>query len=308
MQQRVLHGYTLLGTGIQTGHTHAVIAVYAAILAPLGQSSHDCGTALLHGKIGSDQRQRVIGGKAGGTGHLLDRLRPLAVLLGRFRTTSGGGSCGSGLSRSFGSILGCGCGIFSCGGGILGRLDCVGVSRCGLRLDQCERNGVAHLAIGKGNALNAIDGYDVPLLYGIALDDVFHGLTCFCCSRFFHVGGICGLFSYYFDRMLLLSRADTAVDVGRHRSEGQFARHPVYCPVDRPCAVRALLSLELIDFVADRDPFDDPVHYVLKYPCHFGAAGETNAGAKLARFVDPHLYRSAELAMNGVGVVAVQER
>ena len=116
------------------------------------------------------------------------------------------------------------------------------------------------------------------------------------------------MFSDNFDRMLLLYRADTAVDVGRHRSEGQFARHPVYCPVDRPCAVRALLSLELIDFVADRDPFDDPVHYVLKYPCHFGAAGETNAGAKLARFVDPHLYRSAELAMNGVGVVAVQER
>ena len=192
---------------------------------------------------------------------------------------------------------------------ILVRFGFVGVSRRDLFLNQCECNGIAHFAIGKGNALNAINGYDVSLLYGIALDDVLHGLTCFCCSRFFHVGGgICDSFVYDFDRMLLLSCADAAVDVGGDWSEGNFDRHPVGSPVDRPCTVWALLALELVDFVADRDPFDDPVHHILEQSGHLGTAGETNASAKLARFVDPHLDRATDLAVHRVRIMTVQKR
>lgn len=108
--------------------------------------------------------------------------------------------------------------------------------------------------------------------------------------------------------MLLLSCADAAVDVGGYWSEGNFDRHPVGSPVDRPCTVWALLALELVDFVADRDPFDDPVHHILEQSGHLGTAGETNASAKLARFVDPHLDRATDLAVHRVRIMTVQKR
>lgn len=63
-----------------------------------------------------------------------------------------------------------------------------------------------------------------------------------------------------------------------------------------------------IDFVADRDPFDDPVHHILEQSGHLGTAGETNASAKLARFVDPHLDRATDLAVHRVRIMTVQKR
>ena len=286
-----------------------MVTVHAVFLTSFSQPSHNRGAALLHGKIGTDQCQRVIGGKASGTGHLLDRLRSLAVLFCLFRSSGSFSYRSCGIFSSCGCILGCGCCILGRCNYILVRFGFVGVSRRDLFLNQCECNGIAHFAIGKGNALNAINGYDVSLLYGIALDDVLHGLTCFCCSRFFHVGGgICDSFVYDFDRMLLLSCADAAVDVGGYWSEGNFDRHPVGSPVDRPCTVWALLALELVDFVADRDPFDDPVHHILEQSGHLGTAGETNASAKLARFVDPHLDRATDLAVHRVRIMTVQKR
>lgn len=284
MQQCVLHGHTLLGASIQAGRTDTMVTVHAVFLTSFSQPSHNRGAALLHGKIGTDQCQRVIGGKASGTGHLLDRLRSLAVLFCLFRSSGSFSYRSCGIFSSCGCILGCGCCILGRCNYILVRFGFVGVSRRDLFLNQCECNGIAHFAIGKGNALNAINGYDVSLLYGIALDDVLHGLTCFCCSRFFHVGGgICDSFVYDFDRMLLLSCADAAVDVGGYWSEGNFDRHPVGSPVDRPCTVWALLALELVDFVADRDPFDDPVHHILEQSGHLGTGWrnerERKAGA-----------------------------
>ena len=125
----------------------------------------------------------------------------LAVLFCLFRSSGSFSYRSCGIFSSCGCILGCGCCILGRCNYILVRFGFVGVSRRDLFLNQCECNGIAHFAIGKGNALNAINGYDVSLLYGIALDDVLHGLTCFCCSRFFHVGGgICDSFVYDFDR------------------------------------------------------------------------------------------------------------